>query len=53
MDKRLLQWLALIAALVFGFIWLLTATKVIGSSPAWMPPTALLCLGGAVLLSWL
>lgn len=48
--RALLKYACLIVALVFALIWLLATTSVIGSVPAWIPPSGLFALALGVLL---
>lgn len=47
MDRTFLRWLLLIAAVIFGVLWLLTAIGGTLTAPAWAGPVAFLCLWAA------
>jgi len=47
-DRGLIRWVLIIAALVFGALWFLATVASGFSVPGWVPPTGLLCLVVAV-----
>lgn len=48
MDRTLIRWLLIIAALIFAVIWFLSGIDVIHGIAGWIPPLSVLCLGVAV-----
>ena len=47
-DRGLIRWVLIIAALVFGALWFLATVASGFSIPDWVPPTGFLCLVVAV-----
>jgi len=47
-DRGLLRWVLIIAAIVFGVLWFLSAVASGFSIPGWVPSTGFLCLVVAV-----
>lgn len=49
-DRGLIRWLLIIAALIFGALWFMATVASEFSVPDWVPPTGFLCLAVAVAL---
>ena len=49
-DRGLIRWLLIVAALVFGALWFLSVVATGFTIPHWVPPTGFLCLVVAVAL---
>lgn len=49
-ERGLIRWALIIAAIVFGALWLLGAIATGFTAPAWVPPAGFLCLAVAVAL---
>jgi hypothetical protein len=49
-DRNLIRWILIIAAIVFGVIWFIHVVATGFSMPDWVPPTGFLCLAVAVAL---
>lgn len=49
-DRGLIRWILIIAALVFGSLWFMSVIATGFSIPDWVPPTGFLCLAVAVAL---
>jgi hypothetical protein len=46
-DRAFLRWLLLVAAVIFGVLWLLTAAGGTVTAPPWVPAAGFLCLWAA------
>lgn len=50
MDRGLIRWVLVVAALVFGALWFMSAVASGFTVPDWVPPAGFLCLAVAVAL---
>jgi hypothetical protein len=49
-DRGLIKWVLVLAAVVFAALWLVSALDSSYSQPSWGPPVGVLCLAVAVAL---
>ena len=49
-DRNLIRWLLVIAAIVFGALWFMANVASGFTIPHWVPPTGFICLAVSVAL---